>query len=305
MYLVCGEALFDVFTDGEQGDNVPMLARPGGSPFNVAIGLTRLGHRAGLYTGLSTDVLGRRLHSQLKREDVCLDYIVDKPNRTTVVLVALDDAGVAKYSFYGDHCADRELTLAELPALDDSVAGLHFGSYTLVAEPTASTFFALAQRERGKRLISLDPNVRPTVEPDMQVWRERLTQWRGLADVIKVSDEDLELLYPGVGIDEVASQWLQSPTQLLVVTRGAEGAVGYNAQGRVEIPGVKVSVADTVGAGDSFQATLLSQLPDRAALIAAASSSERLQQILSRSAQAAAITCSRAGANPPYAHELP
>jgi fructokinase len=305
MYLVCGEALFDVFTDGEQGDNVPMLARPGGSPFNVAIGMTRLGHRAGLYTGLSTDVLGRRLHSQLKREDVCLDYIVDKPNRTTVVLVALDDAGVAKYSFYGDHCADRELTLAELPALEDKVTGLHFGSYTLVAEPTASTFLALAQRERGQRLISLDPNVRPTVEPDMQVWRERLRQWRGLADVIKVSEEDLELLYPGENIDQVAGQWLQSPTQVLVVTRGAEGAVGYNAQGRVEIPGVKVNVADTVGAGDSFQATLLSQLPDRAALTAAASSSERLQQILARSAQAAAITCSRAGANPPYAHELP
>jgi len=305
MYLVCGEALFDVFTDGERGDDVPMLARPGGSPFNVAIGLTRLGHRAGLYTGLSTDVLGRRLYRQLEREDVCLDYIVDKPNRTTVVLVALDDAGVAKYSFYGDHCADRELTLAELPALDGKIAGLHFGSYTLVAEPTASTFFALAQRERGQRLISLDPNVRPTVEPDMQVWRERLAQWRSMADVIKVSDEDLELLYPGVGIDEVASQWLQAPTQVLVVTRGAEGAVGYSAQGRVEIPGVKVTVADTVGAGDSFQATLLSQLPDRAALEAAASSSERLQQILTRSAQAAAITCSRAGANPPYARELP
>lgn len=305
MYLVCGEALFDVFTEGEQGESVPMLARPGGSPFNVAIGLTRLGHRAGLYTGLSTDVMGRRLHGLLKREDVCLDYIVDKPNRTTLVLVALDDAGVAKYSFYGDHCADRELTLAELPTLADTVTGLHFGSYTLVAEPTASTFHALAQREHGQRLVSLDPNVRPTIEPDMQVWRERLTSWRALADVIKVSDEDLALLYPGVAIDQIAQDWLQAPTQVLVVTRGAEGAVGYNAQGRVEIPGIKVNVVDTVGAGDSFQATLLSQLPDRAALTAAATSTERLQQILSRSAQAAAITCSRAGANPPLAHELP
>ncbi len=304
MYLVCGEALFDLFTEGERGDGLALSARPGGSPFNVAIGLTRLGHRAALHTGLSTDVLGRRLHGLLAREGVCLDYVVDKPHRTTVVLVALDDAGVARYSFYGEHGADRELVLAELPVLDERVGGLHFGSYTLVAEPTASSFAALAQREHGRRLISLDPNVRPTVEPDMRIWRERLAQWRRLADIVKVSEEDLQLLHPGRDIDQVAREWLQAPTQLLVVTRGAAGALGYGAQGRVEIPGIEVEVVDTVGAGDSFQAALLSQLPDRAALGEAAASPQRLRRILEHAARAAAITCSRAGADPPHAHEL-
>ena len=106
----------------------------------------------------STDVLGRRLHDLLARERVCRDYIVDKPQRSTLVLVALDAAGVPRYSFYGEGCADRELVPADLPALADGISGLHFGSYTLVTEPTASTYFALAQRERGRRLISLDPN---------------------------------------------------------------------------------------------------------------------------------------------------
>lgn len=304
MYLVCGEALFDAFAPSEPGHDLRLIARPGGSPFNVAIGLTRLGHRAALFTALSTDVLGRRLHDLLAREGVCLDYLVDKPHRTTLALVALDTAGVPRYSFYGDGCADRELVPADLPALEDRIGGLHFGSYTLVIDPTASTQFALAQREFGRRLISLDPNVRPTVEPDMRVWRERLAQWRRLADIVKVSEEDLALLYPGMGLDEIAREWLRAPTRLLVVTRGAAGALGYCAQGCVEVPASEVAVVDTVGAGDSFQSALLSQLPDRAALQEASASLQRLGRVLAHATRAAAIACSREGANPPYAHEL-
>lgn len=304
MYLVCGEALFDVFAHGERNDDLQLAARPGGSPFNVAIGLTRLGHRAALFTGLSTDVLGRRLHDLLAREGVCLDYIIDKPHLTTLVLVALDAAGVPRYSFYGDGCADREIVPADLPTLEDRIRGLHFGSYTLVTEPTASTYFALAEQERGRRLISLDPNVRPTVEPDMRVWRERVARWRRLADIVKVSEEDLELLHPGMALGEIARQWLQAPTQLLVVTRGAAGALGYSAQGCVETPASEVAVVDTVGAGDSFQAALLSQLPDRSSLQEASASLQRLRQVLGYATRAAAITCGRVGANPPHAHEL-
>lgn len=304
MYLVCGEALFDVFTGREQDGGLGLSARAGGSPFNVAIGLARLGHRAALYTGLSTDALGRHLRGVLEREGVRLEYVIDKPHRTTLVLVALDDAGVANYSFYAEHCADRELDLSNLPELDEGIGGLHFGSYTLLTEPTASTFAALAEREFGRRLISLDPNVRPTVEPNMGAWRERLLRWRQLADVVKVSEEDLALLYPGRAIDEIAREWLQAPMQILVVTRGAAGVSGYSRKGRVEVPGVAVAVVDTVGAGDSFQAALLSQLPDHAALQGAAASLQHLQRILEYAVRAAAITCGRAGADPPHAHEL-
>lgn len=304
MYLVCGEALFDVFPTGERDGALGLSARAGGSPFNVAIGLTRLGQRAALFSGLSTDVLGRRLHGLLAGEGVCLDYSVDKPHSTTLVLVALDAAGVPRYSFYGHDCADRALVAADLPVLDDRIRGLHFGSYTLVTEPTASTYLSLAEREHGHRLISLDPNVRPTVEPDMQVWRERLAQWRPLADIIKVSDEDLALLHPGTAHGEIAQHWLQAPTQLLVVTRGGAGALAYSAEGCVEVPAPEVTVVDTVGAGDSFQAALLSQLPDRVALQEAAQSLQRLREVLAHATRAAAITCSRAGADPPHAHEL-
>ncbi|UNK58625.1 carbohydrate kinase [Pseudoxanthomonas daejeonensis] len=304
MYLVCGEALFDVFAQGERGDVLELAARPGGSPFNVAIGLTRLGHRAGLLAGLSTDVLGRRLRNVLVREGVCLDYIIDKPHRTTVVLVALDGDGVPQYSFYGDGCADREIVQSELPTLGDRVEGLHFGSYTLVTDPTASAYFALAEQQRGRRLISLDPNVRATVEPDMQVWRDRVTRWRQLADLVKVSEEDLALLHPGMEVDEIAQAWLQSPVQVLVVTRGGGGALGYTAHARVELPASEVAVVDTVGAGDSFQAALLSCLPDRSALREASTSPQRLQQVLAYATRAAGITCTREGANPPYAQEM-
>lgn len=304
MYLVCGEALFDVFAHGEDNDALRLTARPGGSPFNVAIGLSRLGHRAALFTGLSTDLLGRRLRDLLAREGVSLDYIVDKPNSTTLVLVALDEGGVPRYSFYGDGCADREIVLNDLPSLEDRIDALHFGSYTLVTEPTASAYFALAERERGRRLISLDPNVRPTVESDMRIWRERVKKWRQMADIVKVSEEDLQLIHPSMDIDEIAQDWLQAPTQLLVVTRGASGALGYSAQGRVETTPPEVAVIDTVGAGDSFQAALLSQLTDRSSLREAAESPHRLRQVLAYATRAAAMTCSRAGANPPYTHEL-
>jgi len=304
MYLVCGEALFDVFVQGDAQDHLALVAHAGGSPFNVAIGLSRLGHRAALFTGLSTDVFGRRLHDQLGREGVCRDYVVDKANRTTLVLVALNAAGVPHYSFYGDSCADRVLVHTDLPTLRDDIRGLHFGSYTLVIDPTASTYFALAQRECGRRLISLDPNVRPTVESDMQVWRDRLERWRGVADVIKVSEEDLALLHPGCELNDIASAWLQGPTQLLVVTRGGAGALGYSTQGCVALPAPEVSVVDTVGAGDSFQAALLSQLHDRAALRDTATSLEQLRRVLAYAASAAAITCSRLGSDPPYAHEM-
>lgn len=304
MYLVCGEALFDVFVPEGAQEPLQLVAHAGGSPFNVAIGLSRLGQPAGLFTGLSTDALGRRLRAHLAREQVSLAYIVDKAQPTTLALVALEPDGVPRYSFYGSGCADRALGIDDLPTLGNEVTGLHLASYTLVVEPTASTFLALARQARGARVISLDPNVRPTVEPDMQRWRDRLDVWRTLADVIKVSDEDLALLYPGRDVHEIAREWLDGPTRLLVITRGAKGALGFCGEGRVEIPAPATAVVDTVGAGDSFQSALLAQLPDHAALQSASASLPRLEHVLTRAARAAAITCSRPGADPPRAREL-
>lgn len=304
MFVVCGEALYDIFIDGYAGTSVGMTARQGGSPFNVAIGLARLGTAAALFTGLSRDPLGRQLRGTLEREGVALDYLVDKAEATTLVMVALDAQGVPNYSFYGTGCADRALTLDDLPALGGDVGGLHFGSYTLVAEPTAGTFQALAERERGQRLISLDPNVRPTVEPDMAVWRARLARWIALAHVVKVSQEDIELLYPDQDPRAVARGWLRAGPALVVMTLGGDGAVAWSGDAEARVPGRKVDVVDTVGAGDSFQAALLHQLPDLATLAALGRSEAALRALLEFCVAAAAINCTRAGANPPRLDEV-
>ncbi|MCW0457368.1 carbohydrate kinase family protein [Xanthomonas sacchari] len=299
MFVVCGEALYDIFIDGYAGTSVGMTARQGGSPFNVAIGLARLGAPSALFTGLSTDPLGRQLRATLEGEGVALDYCIDKREATTLVMVALDASGVPNYAFYGTGCADRALTEADLPTLDARVGGLHFGSYTLVAETTASTFQALAERERGQRLISLDPNVRPTVEPDMAVWRARLARWIALAHVVKVSQEDIELLYPQQDPFAIARSWLQQGPSLVVMTLGGDGAVAWRGDSEARVPGRVVQVVDTVGAGDSFQAALLQQLPDPAALAALGSEPAALERLLQFCVAAAAINCTRAGANPP------
>ncbi|MET0549351.1 MAG: PfkB family carbohydrate kinase, partial [Xanthomonas sp.] len=240
----------------------------------------------------------------LEGEGVALDYCIDKREATTLVMVALDAGGVPNYAFYGTGCADRALTAADLPALDARVGGLHFGSYTLVAETTASTFQALAERERGQRLISLDPNVRPTVEPDMAVWRARLARWIALAHVVKVSQEDIELLYPQQDPFAIARSWLQQGPSLVVMTLGGDGAVAWRGDSEARVPGRVVQVADTVGAGDSFQAALLQQLPDPAALAALGSAPAALERLLQFCVAAAAINCTRAGANPPSLDEV-
>ena len=198
MFLVCGEALFDFFLESEEGPAAATYAaRAGGSPFNVAIGLSRLGQHAGLLTGLSSDLLGQRLAQVLAAEGVSTAYAIATDRPTTLSLVGLDTAGVPAYQFYDNGSADTGVTEADLPALGPEVSGLHFGSYSLAAAPVADAFAALARGNR-ERFISVDPNVRPTVEPDMEVWRARLAVLFPLADLVKISAEDLALLRPGL-----------------------------------------------------------------------------------------------------------
>ncbi|TAL85355.1 MAG: carbohydrate kinase [Rhodanobacter sp.] len=299
MFLICGEALYDVFTESAAGNTLPMRARPGGSPFNVAIGLARLGSAAALLGGLSNDALGQHLVDILQREGVCPDYLMRRPERTTLSMVALDANGVAQYTFYGEHGADRAPQQTDLPALQPGVHCLHMGSYTLVTEPIASAMLTLARRERGRRMLSLDPNVRPTVEPDMSRWRDQVEAMAALAHLVKVSEEDLQLLYPQVTPEGVARRWLEGGTRLVVVTLGGDGAMALSSTLQARVAGKQVAVADTVGAGDSFQAALLHQLPNFAALDAVSSNVEAMSRLLEFAVTAAGITCTRPGADPP------
>lgn len=307
MFLVCGEALWDLFAvEGTNG--LSFDARIGGSPFNVAVGLARLEQPAALLTGLSRDRLGQRLEAALVAEGVETRWLVRSDRATTLSLVDVGADGGPAYAFYGEGAADRAVEYRDLPKLDDAVWGIHAGSFSLVTEPVGSSLLALFEREDGRRLITLDPNVRPTVEPDLGVWRERLEGFLRHADLVKVSDEDLGLLYPGAGVDAVAARWRADGAAVVVVTRGDRGAEAFAPAGRIEVPGRPVQVADTVGAGDTFQAALIAGLAelgvrDRAGL--AAMDRRGLEGLLGFATEAAAITCSRRGADLPRRAELP
>lgn len=308
MFLVCGEALFDFFLETEAGPAAATYAaRAGGSPFNVAIGVTRLGAASGLLTGLSTDLLGQRLSRVLRDEGVSTAYAIPTDRPTTLSLVGLDAEGVPAYQFLKNGSADTGVAPADLPELGPEVSGLHFGSYSLVTPPTADAFAGLALADPG-RFITLDPNIRPTVEPDMEIWRTRLGVLYPAATVIKISAEDLELLHPGMAFETFAAARLADGARLVVVTDGGEAAHGFARSGlTASARPPKVKVIDTVGAGDTFQAALITQLlAHEGGPIAAldALDAERLAALLDYAARAAAITCSRRGADLPRAADL-
>lgn len=311
MFLVCGEALFDLFTQPDDGANLNTLgfrAIAGGSPFNVAVGLRRLGVESGFFAGLSTDYLGRRLRAVLEKEGVRPDYLIDFDAPTTLAMVAVGADGSPHYSFRGDGCADRQLRLEHLPELDEQVRGIHIGSFSLVVQPVADTLLALVVRESGKRLITLDPNVRLNPAPDINRWREQISAFADHAHIIKVSDEDLSLLYPEKDPEGVAQSWLSKRCQLVVLTRGSQGATVFTRQhGSWSVPAQTVVTADTVGAGDTFQAALITFLTERQLddpLSLPTLRKETVDEMLKFAVQAAALTCTRVGPDLPYRDQL-
>ena len=310
MYLVCGEALFDVFTApaDARSNRLDLEAVAGGSPFNVAVGLARLGAPVALLGGISTDHLGQRLRQVLQGEGVDPSHLVDFDAPTTLAMVALGADGAPVYSFRGKGCADRLVEQSHVQPLSDAIRGIHFGSYSLVTPPIADTLLSLLQREQSRRLISLDPNIRLNVEPDLKRWRERIEAFAEQAHLIKVSDEDLALLYPGVAPESIAERWLAEQAEIVVLTRGGQGAQLFSRQhGQVHAAAQAVTVRDTVGAGDTFQAALLAFLhehqldtPQSLATV----DRTQLEQMLKFAIAAAAITCSRRGPDLPYRYEI-
>ena len=308
MFVVCGEALFDVFAAGDTASGMAMDARIGGSPFNVALGLARLEQPVSFFGALSSGFLGQRLLQALRAERIGTDFapVLDAP--TTLSLVGLDAAGVPSYSFYGEGCADRLLPMSALEHLPGNARAFHFGSYAMVVEPVASTQRALVEREHGRSVIAYDPNIRLNVEPDLQRWRETLAWMVPRTHLLKVSDEDLGLLFPGVAADELARGWLAEGVPLVVVTHGGEGAQAWAPGVHVRAAPQRVDVVDTVGAGDTFQAALLTWLAEHRRLSPDGIDGwdeAGLAAALDFAGRAAAITCSRRGADLPRRTELP
>jgi fructokinase len=307
-FAVCGEALFDVFETGRTATGLSLDARIGGSPFNVAVGLARLGQPAALVTALSRGFLGERLAQALVEEGVDTRLIQRLDAPATLSLVGLDANGVPSYAFYGDQGADRLLNESVLQAWPQDVACVHVGSYATVMGTTAHTQRAIVEKARGSSLISYDPNVRLNVQPDRSVWRAHVEWMLPRTHLLKISDEDLHLLFAGEEPAAFAQRALQAGVTLVVVTRGAQGASAWTAQHQVDTARVVVDVVDTVGAGDTFQAALLTWLAEQDGLSSSslkAMTSAHIHQALSFATQAAAITCSRRGADLPRRGELP
>lgn len=307
MIMVCGEALFDVFMQPSTQAVLNMQAVRGGSPYNVAIGLARLGSSVGFFGGLSDDPLGVILRQSLEGEGVKTDQAPVVTANTTLALVQLDSSGLPKYAFYGEGCADRRLEVKDLPTLSVDVKALHFGSFSLLVEPIGPTLLAFVQSQYKKKLISYDPNVRPTVVADMGLWRASLQNWLRVADIVKVSHEDLSLLFPGQNPMDIVHTWLDAAPSIIILTQGEKGAVGLCCKGVVQVPAAEIVMVDSVGAGDSFQAALLHSLNQtqyfEKTMLGDIDLPE-LEKILKFSVRASGLTCTKKGADLPYAHEF-
>jgi fructokinase len=304
--VACGEALIDFVPARTVAGEPAYVARPGGSPFNVALGVGRLGVPAGFLGGMSTDPFGARLLETLVTSGVGTRYVIRTGAHTALAFVDVESAE-PQYTFFDTGAAYR--AWETVGTLDPAVRVLHFGSIALVAEPVGDRFRELMERERGQRILSIDPNIRPgMVGAAEAAYRRRLDAMFALADVVKISRADLDWLDPCSDPADRAKRWLAGGASLVVITAGADGSTGFTRDGsRVTIAAPPVEVVDTVGAGDSFMGALLagltmSEITTPAAL--AAIEPPTLSAILRFAAAAAAITCSRAGADPPWRHEV-
>lgn len=315
MILICGEALVDLVPDGAgAGGPARYAAHPGGSPANTAVGVARLGTPTAFAGRLAREGFGPLLRAHLADNGVDLRYAVDAPELASLAVVSLDERGRAEYVFYVEGTADWQWSAAELPAaLPDDVTAVHAGSLALALPPGGDVLTDLLRRERGRRTVSVDPNVRPSLVGDRAAYRTRVQNWLGVADLVKVSDDDLAWLYPDTGWEQAARDWQAAGPAVVVVTRGADGSTAYvggsggDAE-QVVRPGRPVDVVDTVGAGDSFSSGLLDWL-DRHDRLGpggpAALTPGEAGEALDFAATVAAVTCGRAGADPPRRDELP
>jgi fructokinase len=308
MFTVIGEAVTDLVE--EQRDPGHFVAHPGGSPLNVAVALARLGHPTALLARLSTGAFGRRLHEHAERNGVRLDHTVSTTEPATLAVVALDAGGDATYDFYVEGTADRLWRPQELATLPSGTEVVHTGSLACFLPPGADVLHARLTRlaADGRTLISYDPNVRRhLIGPDPAAARHRVERFVAVAHVVKASEEDLRILYPGADPLETLHRWHSSGPRLAVLTLGGAGSVAVTAAGVVRRAADPVDVVDTIGAGDAYTAGLLSALADLRRTAPASLGdlpASVTAAVLARAGLVAALTCARPGADPPGRAEV-
>jgi fructokinase len=287
---VAGEALIDLVNKGGI-----RTAHVGGGPANTAKALARLGFNSFFVGGISSDEYGLLIESELLESGVDLSLVLRGSNPTALANAVINEKGVASYSFELEGTTTFDFSLDWLPSGDPVV--VHVGSVATLVEPGASELLSWV---KGLSVpVVFDPNVRPSIMGDRDLYRAAVEKWVAAASVVKLSDEDLHWLY---GDDEagIAKRWLSDGVSVVVVTTGSEGLRGYFGEVVIDVPAVSVNLVDTIGAGDTIGAVVVEGVVKHGL----AGLGANLDSILRRAALAASITCSRAGANPPWAREL-
>ncbi|MEU7419471.1 carbohydrate kinase family protein [Streptomyces antibioticus] len=300
MIVVAGEALIDLVPQ-EPGALAPLRPARGGGPYNTAVALARLGSRTAFCSRLSTDTYGQALLDGLHTAGVETPTVQRGPEPTPLALATLDDDGSAAYTFHVEGTADRLFTTPT--TLPKDTLAVSFGTCSLVLEPGASAYEELLHHSAAQGLFTaLDPNIRPGLIPDPDAYRTRFRTWLPSVTLLKLSREDATWL------GGTPQEWLAAGPSAVVITQGADGLTAFTHDGGVHVtPGEKVDVVDTIGAGDTVNAALLHGLSLSDALSVRALEAmtpAEWQTLLRFAAHAAAITCSRAGAEPPYLAEL-
>jgi fructokinase len=294
---VCGEALIDLIPRGEQ-----KVAIVGGGPANTAKALARLGFDSYFIDGISTDSFGGMIKDQLLHDGVNLKYAHYSDKQTCTADVSLDKAGVASYVFTIDGTATFDFTNDWLPDPQEiKPVVLQIGTLATIVQPAADVLLEWAKRVAKVAPIVFDPNVRSSVLPDRPKYQEAIAKWAAISEVIKVSEDDLAWLYPEQDQIAIAEDWIKGGSTLVIITKGSYGIIGVTKDDVVSVPGVKIEVVDTVGAGDTVGAIVVEAIVERGLKVI---TGDVLREVLVRATKAAAITCSRAGANPPTRAEI-
>jgi fructokinase len=275
------------------GAILPMV---GGGPANTAKALARLGYSTFFIGGLSSDLYGKMIKEELKASGVDLSLAYRGDRATALAIASIDEKGLASYKFELEGSSSFAFNSSWLPGGEPGV--IHIGSVATLLEPGASELFYWAKDKSAP--IVFDPNIRPSIESDKKIYREAVERFISIAAVVKLSEDDFSWLYESSESDVIAN-WLSRGTEIVVVTRAEKGLSAFTRDGRIDCPAAKVELVDSVGAGDTIGAVIVEGLLKHGL---DGLKADVLRQVLERAAIAAGITCSRAGANPPWKEEL-
>jgi len=317
MIICCGEALIDMVETPVPPGGAGFLPVPGGCPFNTAIAAGRLGADARFLGRISTDFFGETLAGRLLENNVGCDMVIRCGRNSTLAFVKTEPGKEPRYVFYTEGSADGSFSAGDLPpSLPPETSCVFFGSVSMTIEPSASAFETLvfreaARKDAGKPVIAFDPNIRPFMIKDRDAYIKRFQKWAAASTIVKLSDADLEFIYPSLDTEAALEKLLATGPALVIGTTGPRGAVALLKRGggvvRIREPAVPVAVVDTIGAGDTFHGAFLTRLElgGKMSPAAIADLDEAcLRDALRFANRAAAIVCSRRGADPPTSREL-